>query len=98
MRVLVPGARGLLGAAVVREFAAAGWDVVALGRTALDITDQRAVSEQIASARPDLVVNCVAYNDVDGAEKDAVAALQVNALGVRNLAAAAREADAVFVH
>jgi dTDP-4-dehydrorhamnose reductase len=98
MRVLVPGARGLLGAAVVREFAAAGWEVVALGRSALDITDQRAVSEQIASARPDLVVNCVAYNDVDGAETDAVAALQVNALGVRNLAAAARAADAVFVH
>lgn len=98
MRVLVPGARGLLGAAIVREFEAAGWEVIALHRTALDITDERAVSARVAAARPDLVVNCVAYNDVDGAEKDAVVALQVNALAVRSLAAAAREAQAAFVH
>ena len=98
MRVLVPGAPGLLGAAIVREFAAAGWEVVPLGRAALDITDPRAVSQQIESARPDLVVNCVAYNDVDGAEKDAVTALQVNAVGVRSLADAARRANAVLVH
>jgi dTDP-4-dehydrorhamnose reductase len=52
----------------------------------------------VAAARPDLIVNCVAYNDVDGAEKDPVAALQVNALAVRNLAAAARSASAAFVH
>jgi dTDP-4-dehydrorhamnose reductase len=98
MRVLVPGARGLLGAAIVREFETAGWTVMPLHRTALDVTDQRSVSAQVAAARPDLVVNCVAYNDVDGAEQDAVTALQVNAVAVRSLAAAAREAQAAFVH
>jgi dTDP-4-dehydrorhamnose reductase len=98
MRALVPGARGLLGAAIVREFKAAGWEVIPLPRTALDITDQREVSAHVAAARPDLVVNCVAYNDVDGAEKDPVTALQVNALAVRSMAAAAREVQAAFVH
>ena len=86
MRLLVTGARGLLGAAIVREFTAAGWEVIPLDRAALDVTDGRAVARQVAAARPDLVVNCVAYNDVDGAEKDAVTALQVNALAVRSLA------------
>jgi dTDP-4-dehydrorhamnose reductase len=98
MRLLVTGARGLLGAAIVREFAGAGWDVVPLHRETLDVTDRDAVARQIAGARPDLVVNCVAYNDVDGAEKDPVTALQVNALAVRSLAAAAKAAGATLVH
>jgi dTDP-4-dehydrorhamnose reductase len=98
MRLLVTGARGLLGAAIGREFATAGWDVIPCDRAALDVTDGAAVARQVAAARPDLVVNCVAYNDVDGAEKNPVAALQVNALAVRNLAAAARSANATFVH
>jgi hypothetical protein len=68
----------LLGAAIVREFAAAGWEVVPLQRGTLDVTDIDAVLRQVADARPDPVVNCVAYNDVDGAEKDPITALQVN--------------------
>jgi dTDP-4-dehydrorhamnose reductase len=98
MRLLVTGAPGLLGAAIVREFAAAGWEVIPLDRAALDVTDGNAVAQRVGDAQPDLVVNCVAYNDVDGAEKDPVTALQVNALAVRSLAAAARTADAAFVH
>jgi dTDP-4-dehydrorhamnose reductase len=98
MRLLVTGARGLLGAAIVREFAAAGWEVVPVHRDTLDVTDSGAVARQVAEARPDLVVNCVAYNDVDGAEKDPVTALQVNAMAVRSLAAAATAAGATLVH
>ena len=98
MRLLVTGARGLLGAAIVREFATAGWEVIACDRAALDVTNGEAVAQQVAAASPDLIVNCVAYNDVDGAEKNPVTALQVNALAVRNLAAAARSANATFVH
>jgi dTDP-4-dehydrorhamnose reductase len=98
MRLLVTGARGLLGAAIVREFAAAGWDVIPMHRAVLDVTDGGAVAQRVEEAQPDLVVNCVAYNEVDGAEKDPVTALQVNALAVRSLAAAARTAAATFVH
>ena len=54
MRLLVTGARGLLGAAIVREFAAAGWEVAARHRDTLDITDSEAVGRQVAAARPDL--------------------------------------------
>ena len=98
MRLLVTGARGLLGAAIVREFAAAGWEVLPFHRDTLDVTDRAAVARRVAEARADLVVNCVAYNDVDGAEKDPVTALRVNALAVRSLAAAAKAAGATLVH
>jgi dTDP-4-dehydrorhamnose reductase len=98
MRVLVTGAGGLLAAAIVREFEAAGGTVVALRRADLDITRSEQVQVAIAGARPDLVVNCAAFNDVDGAETDAAAALRLNAFAVRSLASSARHAGARFVH
>ena len=98
MRVLLTGARGLLAAAIVREFDAAGAEIIALDRGKLDVTDGEAVAGAVASTHPGLVINCAAYNDVDGAEKDAPTALAVNALAVRHLSAAARTAGAAFVH
>ena len=50
----------------------------------------------VATARPDAIVNCAAYNDVDGAERDATGALVGNAFGVLHLARAARDAGAMF--
>ena len=97
MRVVVAGAAGLLAAAIIREFSRSH-DVVALDRQALDITDEAAVARVVAAARPDVVINCAAYNDVDGAEDDAVTALTVNAFAVRALARATRAASAAFVH
>ena len=98
MRVLVTGARGLLGAAIVREFTARSADVVALDRAALDITDAAGVSRVVSGAGPDVVINCVGYNDVDDAESNAVTALDVNAIAVRTLARAAEAAGARYVH
>lgn len=94
MRVLVLGAGGLLGAAIANEFAG---DAVPLTRADLDITDRGAVERAIATTRPDAVINCAAYNNVDRAEEEPVIALQVNALTVRALSAAARTAGAAFV-
>lgn len=96
MRVLVTGARGLLGAAIVREFAAD--DVCALGHRELDVADEAAVEAAVSAARPEVIINCSAYNDVDRAESEPEAALKTNALGVLALARAARRTDAIFVH
>ena len=52
----------------------------------------------MATAAPHLVVNCAAFNDVDGAEDRPIEALAVNAFGVRNLARAAEDAGATLVH
>ena len=97
MRVVVAGAGGLLAAAVVREFERAG-SITALDRAALDITDRSKCQKVITDMRPDAVVNCAAYNDVDGAESDAVTAIRINALGVRALRDASLAAGASFVH
>jgi len=97
MRVLVTGAGGLLGAAVVEEFRRHG-DVTAADRKSLDITDRTAVGRAVESLRPDVVVNCAAYNDVDGAEDNALPPLKVNAFGVQALAAAARACGTTLVH
>ena len=97
MRVIVVGAAGQLGSAIVQEFAAAGADVLGLGRRHLDITDKHRVTE-LACRRPDVVVNCAAYNAVDAAEMHPDAAAAVNAHAVRSLAEAAEAAGAVFVH
>ena len=97
MRALVTGAGGQLGRTLARVFAAEG-DVVPLARAALDLTDEAAVRAAIGATRPDVVLNCAAYNAVDGAEDDPVAALAVNAFGVRSLARAAAGGDAVLVH
>ena len=98
MKVFVTGAAGQLGAVVVRRFAAAGHEVVATTLDTLDITDHAAVLRAVGAARPDVVVNCAAFNDVDGAEDRYDAALDVNAFAVRSLARAAAEADAALVH
>jgi dTDP-4-dehydrorhamnose reductase len=97
MRILVTGAAGQLGTAIARDFAGRA-DVLPVTRTLLDIGDAAAVEAFVARERPDAVVNCAAYNDVDGAEEHAIDAIRVNALAVRALAQAAAAAGAVFVH
>jgi dTDP-4-dehydrorhamnose reductase len=93
---LVAGANGQLGSAIAETFS--DLDVVACGRDRLDVTDERSVRRVLADQRPDVVINCAAYNDVDGAEDEAAHALSVNALGVRSLARQSAEVRATFVH
>jgi dTDP-4-dehydrorhamnose reductase len=95
-RVLVTGAAGQLGAVMLRTFADS--EVVGLTRGDVDIADPAAVRRVIGGARPNLIINCAAYNDVDGAEEAPAAALAVNAFAVRSLARAADECGATLVH
>ena len=98
MKVLVTGAAGMLGRAVAAEFRARGREVLALTRQDLDVTDFGAVRHTLSLHRREVVVNCAAYTDVDGAEADYYRALMVNGLGPKHLALACREVGAVLVH
>ncbi|MBM3752329.1 MAG: dTDP-4-dehydrorhamnose reductase [Acidimicrobiia bacterium] len=98
MTVVVTGANGLLGAVTVREWRDRGYEVVALTRAELDVTDGPRVADVIGRFSPSAVINCTAYNRVDDAEKEPSSALAVNAWAVRSLARAAAAAGAVFVH
>src|SRR5437764_10827374 len=96
MRLLVTGAGGMLGVDVVG--AATGHDVIALARADLDITDEAAVLTAFDGARPDAVVNCAAWTDVDGAEAAEDAATEINGAGAGIVAAAAARLGAHLVH
>ena len=98
MRVLVTGARGLLGAAVAAEGRSRGHEAVALGRAELDVTDSATVYKAMSAARPDAVVHCAAYTAVDRAESEPELARAVNRDGTRHVAAAAAAAGAVIVY
>jgi dTDP-4-dehydrorhamnose reductase len=74
-----------------------GYDVVGLDHAALDITDPASVDLAISAHRPDLVVNCAAYTDVDGAEADERGAMRVNDEGAALLSAAAASIGAPIV-
>jgi dTDP-4-dehydrorhamnose reductase len=94
--VLVTGASGQLAAAVIDAFA--DREVIAHTRATLDVTDGAAVARAVALARPDLIVNCAAFNLVDAAEQRVTEAFAVNAFAPRGLARAAEECGAVLVH
>ena len=97
VRCVVVGAAGQLGTAIVRAFETRA-HVVPLTRQDVDLADAAALERRIAEARPDLVINCAAFNDVDGAEVRAVDAIRTNAVAVRVMAQACRAADAMLVH
>lgn len=97
MRIVVTGAKGLLGARVVEAATARGHEVVALGHAELDVTDRARVSELVEGVGPEAVVHCAAYTAVDRAEVEPDRAYAVNRDGARNVAAAAEATGAVIV-
>ncbi|MBV9156408.1 MAG: dTDP-4-dehydrorhamnose reductase [Acidobacteriaceae bacterium] len=97
-KVVIFGRGGQLGVELCREFERRQWSVQAFDRQSLDITDDSLVEQAISEADPQVVVNAAAYNHVDIAEREPEAAYRTNALAVRNLAMACRQADVQFVH
>lgn len=97
MRILITGAGGMVGRALVAHCAGRGDEVLAHERDTLDITDAGAVREVFERERPGAVVNCAAWTDVDGCELNPELAALVNAEAVEILAAGSRRAGASFV-
>lgn len=96
MQVLILGSQGMLGRALVREFA--NEEVTAWDRTHLDITDEQAVAEALPMLEPDLVINAAAYTDVEKAELETEEADAVNGYAVGNLAVTCAEERIPLLH
>jgi dTDP-4-dehydrorhamnose reductase len=97
LRILITGAGGMVGRALVEHCTAAGDEVIAQTRAQLDITDASAVEQVLLREQPQVVVNCAAWTDVDGCELDSPRAFAVNARAVETLAVASRRIDAAFI-
>ena len=74
-----------------------GDQVTALSHSEMDIADHHGARNVLESVRPDAVLNCAAFTNVDGAETDKQAAYDSNATGVENLATICRQIDSRFV-
>lgn len=97
MRVVITGAGGLVGKALSDHCRQLQDDVIAFDRQGLNIGDQSQVLEVINDARPDVIINCAAWTDVDGCELDVARCDSANAFGPENLAMAAKKTDALLI-
>lgn len=96
MKFLITGANGQLAMEFLKALNA--HDVIAMSKDRLDISDPDAVSEAISGYKPDIVLNCAAYNSVDKAENNFDNAFRTNSAGVKNLANACKMHNAIMVH
>jgi len=97
--ILLTGSKGILGSALTDKLGdRAGVTLTGVDIEELDVTDRVAVGSVVAEVRPDLILNCAAYTDVDGCEDEFDLALLVNGEAVGILAAAAKETGAKIVH
>jgi len=96
MKVLIIGAKGMLGQELVKVFH--DHEVLAWDREDCDITKKDEVQNKIQQAAPDLVINSAAYNDVDGAERNKDLADRINGYAPGYIAEAADKAGARLVH
>lgn len=96
MRILITGSEGQLGLALQRKLADHNLSLVDLPE--VDITQRADFLDFAREAKPDLIVHCAAYTDVDGCARDPEVAYHANALGTQNVALAAVELKAEMVH
>lgn len=98
MKILITGANGMLAQAVRGKFDDGENELVLTDSKELDITNREAVLNEVAEIRPEVLINCAAYTNVDGAELNEDLARKVNADGPRNLAEACAASDVILVH
>lgn len=99
-RILVTGANGQLGQCLQKlapQFALQ-YEFLFVSSSELDITDASIVESVLDEFKPNYCINCAAYTAVDLAEKEESKAFEINAYGVRNLAQACKELNAILLH
>ena len=97
-KVLVTGANGMLGQDLCPILEDNGYDVIETDVDTLDITNPANIDEVFALHRPDIVIHCAAYTNVDKAEEDIETARLINSFGTENIAKACKKYNSVMVY
>lgn len=98
MKVVVTGAKGQLGQDVMKQLQRDNHEVIGTDRDDLDITNKANVLAFITEIKPDVILHCAAYTNVDAAEADEDTAYTINALGTEYLAMAAKAAGSKMLY
>lgn len=98
MKFLITGSTGQLGSEWCHFFDDKKIAYKAFSSSELDITDSQKVNQKLEEVLPNVVINCAAYTNVDGAESESEKAFLVNETGVQNLVNACESVDATFIH
>ena len=97
-KVLVTGANGMLGQDLCPILEDNGYEVIETDIQNLDITNSKMVEKVFLKEKPDYVIHCAAYTNVDKAEEDLETARLINAKGTENIAKACKNIDAALVY
>ncbi|MFH1453714.1 MAG: dTDP-4-dehydrorhamnose reductase [Armatimonadota bacterium] len=97
MNILITGAKGILGSALIKAIQPKH-KVSAFDIEDFDITDYEKSLDIIKSSKPDIVIHCAAYTNVDGCESNKDTALKINSGGTKNIALICKELDIPMVY
>jgi len=98
MKIAVIGGNGQLGSDVLRAFTGNGDEAFALTHEDMELSDLDSVAKCVRELGPDVIVNTAAMHHVETCEREPQKSFTVNALGARNLAIVARDAQAILMH
>ncbi len=98
MKILVTGAKGMLGRDLVPVLEGEGHEVTATDIEEIDITSPTQIRNVVNEVEPEMIINCAAYTLVDKAEDEPDKALLINGVGPENIASACREFEIDLCH
>jgi dTDP-4-dehydrorhamnose reductase len=97
-RVLVSGARGMMGTDLCRILSDRGYYVTTTDIEDMDVRDRELVNRTVNEVQPEVIFHLAALTNVDECERDPDASFLTNTVGTQNVALAALEADATMVY
>ncbi|MEN8906307.1 MAG: dTDP-4-dehydrorhamnose reductase [Clostridiales bacterium] len=98
MKILISGNKGQLGREITKQTNSDEYSITGADIDELDITDFNATDLFVSNIKPDVIINCSAYTNVDACEDNESLAFKVNASGARNLSLCAKKIGAKIVH
>lgn len=100
MKILITGCKGQLGHELIKQLSRNNCsnEIIETDIHNLDITNQAEVFDFVSAEKPDAIINCAAYTNVDACEKDEKTAFRINAIGAQNLSVASYKTGGRIMH